>query len=506
MIAAAYARYSTSNQTDNSIAYQLAEIQKYAVANDITLVATYADEAFSGTNTDRPEFQRMVRDARAGKFKAVVIYDISRGSRDVSDWFSFRKTMMMLGVQVIAATQRLGDITKSDDFLVELISVGLGQREVLETRTKSINGVAVRANEGVFLGGTPPLGYDIIDQQYVVNPTEAAMVKKIFQLYASGSSYNDILAALGKNAIGKHGRPIGKNSLYGILNNERYIGVYTWNKRHTKFFRKWAGGELNENVVRIEDRIPAIIDKHTWEEVQKRMNNNKRNASAKAKETYLLSGLIECECCGSMYVGHCSKNSRGYKTRYYVCGNKYRTKSCQNPNVNADRLEAVVLDGVKDYLKQTDYRAISDEINRQIRAASKSCEAEKKEIQSIDWKLANGMRAILNGMDYPELRDEMDKLRVRKSELANVIELTSRPAPEVTPEQIESVFDAAREALNSDAPKLAVQTCVQKIYAHTDGSFAIDIGVHTNGCGSAKQVICTTIPWLFKRIIIPAPK
>lgn len=76
-----------------------------------------------------------------------MIYDVTRGSRDVGGWFTFRKTMLMLGVQVIAATQALGDITNSNDFLVELLSVGMGQREVLETRQKSINGVAVKAHK-----------------------------------------------------------------------------------------------------------------------------------------------------------------------------------------------------------------------------------------------------------------------------------------------------------------------------------------------------------------------
>ena len=95
MKAAAYARYSTSNQTENSIEYQLTEIRKYCKAHDIVIVATFTDEALSGTNMDRPGFQSMVASASRGEFEAVVIYDISRGSRDVGDWFTFRKAMMI---------------------------------------------------------------------------------------------------------------------------------------------------------------------------------------------------------------------------------------------------------------------------------------------------------------------------------------------------------------------------------------------------------------------------
>ena len=288
MRAAAYARYSTDKQTDNSIAYQLDAIRKYCREHDITIVATFADEAESGTNTDREGFRQMVAAAGRGEFDAVVIYDVTRGSRDVGDWFTFRKAMLMLGVQVIATTQSLGDITNSNDFLLELISVGMGQREVLEARQKSINGVAVRARQGAFLGGVPPLGYDIVNGAYVVNPCEARTVRTIFAMYADGQSYNAILEAI-DGAIGKRGQPLGRNSLHSILTNERYVGTYTWNKRRVKLFRKWAGGAPNPNCVRLEGHIPAIIDNETWERVQKRMSDNKRNAVNKAKRTYLLS-------------------------------------------------------------------------------------------------------------------------------------------------------------------------------------------------------------------------
>ena len=498
MDAVAYARYSTSNQTENSIAYQLAEITKYCREQKINLVGTYTDEAESGTNTDRPGFQQMCRDARSGRFQAVVIYDISRGSRDVGDWFAFRKAMLLLGIQVIAATQKLGDLTNSNDFLVELISVGMGQREVLETRQKSINGVAVRAKDGVFLGGTPPLGYDIVNQQYVINGAEARTVRTIFSMYASGCGYGEILDAV-SGAVGKFGRPLGKNSLHSILTNERYIGVYTWNKKHTKLFRKWAGGGLNENVTRIENKIPPIIDRGTWTEVQKRMENSKRNASNKAKVEYLLSGMIECEACGAAYVGHCSTKRTGHRNRYYVCGNKYRAKSCSAPSVNADNIEQAVLEGVKSYLSSTDYQAIAAEINRQIESASKDYTAERRELVEVEKQISNGTKAILRGIDYPELQDELSRLRVRRDELHDILALAERENPTVTSEQIKAIFTAALEDLDNGNARSAIQTCVQKIYANTDGSFSVDIGVHTNGCGSAQSFLCAKKIKIFRK-------
>ncbi|MCL1829348.1 MAG: recombinase family protein [Oscillospiraceae bacterium] len=91
---------------------------------------------------------------------------------------------------------------------------------------------------------------------------------------------------------------MGKNALNAILQNERYIGIYFWNKRKMKYFGKLAGGAENPAAVRIEDAIPPIIDKDTWERVQLRMKDRKRNGANTAKQKYLLSGLIECGKCG----------------------------------------------------------------------------------------------------------------------------------------------------------------------------------------------------------------
>ena len=482
MRAAAYARFSTDRQQHNSIEYQLAEIYRYCAEHGITIVATFTDEGETGTNTARSGFQSMLEAATRGDFDAVVIYDILRGSRDVGDWFTFRKQMLHRGITVLSTADKLGDMTDGNDFLVELLTVGMGQREVLETRKKSIAGVAIKAQKGVFLGGTPPLGYTIEDGKYVIDPGEARTVRTIFELYGEGKSYDDILRAV-DGAIGKFGRPLGKNSLHSILTNERYIGVYTWNKRKVKLFRKWAGGAPNPNCVRIEGIIPEIIDKATWERVQKRMSDNKRNASNKAKRSYLLSGLIECEECGAAYVGHTSTNKKGVETRYYVCGNKYRTHTCQAKNINAAEIEGFVIDGLKRYFLELDFEAEANRIALMVNNSTPDLKAERAELASIEAKLNNGLRAILNGFDnFPELQDEMDKLRVRKGELEDIIARRSASTREVDPADIVRIFEYALDHWDDDFNTI-LREHITKIYAHADGSYSVNVGVHISGCG-----------------------
>ena len=173
---AGYARYSTDNQTDNSIEFQMRVIEQYCDEHDLDLSYRYHDDALSGTNTDRPAFRQLCIDAKNHLFDAVVIYDITRGSRDVSDWFAFRKAMDLLGIEVISTQDKLGDIMNPNDFLVELLGIGIGQHHVLQTRQKTIEGTTQRAMEGKFLGGIPPYGYDVVDQEYVINETEAKNV------------------------------------------------------------------------------------------------------------------------------------------------------------------------------------------------------------------------------------------------------------------------------------------------------------------------------------------
>jgi len=479
--AVAYARYSTDKQTENSIAFQLEAIQKYCVKNNLLLTAIFKDDAESGTNTDREGFLAMLDAARRKEFDCVVIYDVTRGSRDVADWFAFRKAMYMLGIEVVSATEQLGDITDPNNFLTELITVGIGQHQVLTTRQKSIAGVAVKAKQGAFLGGYPPLGYDIINGQYVINEQEARIIRTIFEAYASGKSYNSILELI-HGAKGKRGRPIGKNSLHSILTNERYIGVYTWNKRFQKKFGRWAGGKPNPNCVRIENFIPAIIELELWERVQERMSDNKKKSANKAKHEYLLSGLIECTNCGSIYVGHCSTNKKGYSTRYYICGNKYRTRTCNSKNINADEIETFIVQQLKAYLLETDFEEIAQYIADQVNNSSLDLSKEKKELADITMQINNGMKYILNGKDFPELEEEIDRLRVRKGELEDIIARRESNKCKVDPAKIIELFNVSMKNWDVDLKNI-IKYHVQKIYANIDGSYTVNVGVHIAGCG-----------------------
>jgi site-specific DNA recombinase len=417
--AAAYARYSTDSQDEKSIAYQMNAIEEYCLDKGYEIVDKYADEAFSGTNTNRPQFKRLLADAEDRKFDVVVVYDVTRGSRDVGDWFTFRKHMMYQNIDVESVHGHLGSYMDSDSFIAELINVGMGQREVLSNRQKSLDSKKLLAKQAKFLGGIPPFGYDVVNQQYVINEEEARVVRKIFDMYTKGKSYNEIIESIGK-VRGKTGKYLTRNSLNGILSKEIYAGTYTFNKITTRVMRKYVGRQKNENTVRIENAVPAIIDKETWNIAQTRLNDRRGRGRYHAKRDYALSGLVHCATCGATYAGQYSKNKRGYGTRYYVCTNR-RKKLCNSPWVNANNLESVVFAQIKEYFLNADYEELADCVISAYEKSIPTQEKERHELAEIERKIHNGVKAMLNGMDIAEMKEEINRLKMRKIELEETI-------------------------------------------------------------------------------------
>lgn len=418
-----YVRFSTDKQA--STAEQMAAIEKYCRKNDIELVGFQVDESLTGTNTNREGFQKIMAAAKEHAFDAVIIYDITRGSRDVADWFNFRKDMQQYGIRVISTMDRLGDINDPNDFLTELLSVGIGQHLVLTTRIKSMDGISTRAESGKFCGGYPPLGYQIKDGNYEIDEQEARAVRQIFAMYAAGSSYKAIITWLAHEGYrGKRGRPIGQNSLYEILRNERYIGTYSWNKRQVKYMSKWAGGKRRDDAIIIEDAIPRIIDQDTWMRVKERMENNKKNITNKSSSNreYLLAGLLRCAKCGGTFVGVTTTNKKGIEYKFYSCGNKKRLHNCDAKNIAANDIEPLLVNMLKHAL--TNGRIIENTADMILQSRDgRNSQLVKldQELLSIEQKIENIIKSLEDGLDSSSLRTRLIENEQKKKALETQI-------------------------------------------------------------------------------------
>jgi len=468
MRAAAYARYSTDQQQHTTIIAQIKAITDYCLKNNLDLVNSFVDEGRSGTNMNRAGFSGLLAAARSRSFDAVVIYDISRGSRDVVDWFQFRKEMMALDIKVFSCTENLGDISRPGDFLTEVVTVALGQHQVLQSREKSAAGKRVRAQQGLFCGGVAPLGYQIVDGRYTIVEHEAAGVRMAFKWYAAGKSYKDIAAQFRKmGVIGRRGQFITNNTLYFILRNERYCGVYKWFEEEVRCMHKWVGRPGKEPI-RIDDVIPRIVDDETWEKVQIRMAANKHNTlnNSRVGRQYLLTGLLRCADCGGAYVG-LTTTSKGKEYQWYTCNNKKRFHTCKARNVRMEKLDTLLVSLLTDSILNGEMieKTADAIIDSRVEHAGASLEDLRREVAAIETKKRNLMKTLEDGFDSQSVRDRVGELEAQQKILSDQIK---EAAPSTDIDRTVLIARLHRDAKRLIDDPSATRELLQEYVLHVD--------------------------------------
>ena len=302
--AAAYARYSSDNQREESIEAQLRAIKEYCNRNNMQIVKIYTDEARSATTDDRPSFIQMIKDSELGLFDAVIVHKLDRFSRDRYDSAFYKRQLKKNGVRLISVLEPLDDSPES--IILESVLEGMAEYYSRNLAREVMKGMKETALQCKHTGGRPPLGYDVAnDKTYIINEHEARIVRTIFEMYAAGKGYSEIIHVLNSQGYKTQtGRPFGKNSIHDILKNEKYRGVYIFNRSASKINgkRNHHKSKNEDEIIRIEGGMPRIISDEIWEAVQKRMEKNKKGANS-AKEIYLLSGLIYCGKCGDAMTG-----------------------------------------------------------------------------------------------------------------------------------------------------------------------------------------------------------
>lgn len=138
---------------------------------------------------------------------------------------------------------------------------------------------------------------------------------------------------------------------------------------------------------------------------------------------------------------------------------------------------------MKAYFLEADFDEIGRTCAEAINSASDDLTKERAELAKVEQQISNGMKAILGGMEFPELEDEIGRLRVRKAELQDIIAHKASNERKANPDEISAMFRDALEHWDDAHIKNIIQTFVEKIYAHGDGSVTVHVGVHISGCG-----------------------
>ena len=334
----------------NSLDAQREACEAYIVSQKqegwIALPDVYNDGGISGGTLERPALQRLLADIEAGRIDVVVVYKIDRLSRALMDFAKLVEVFDLHSVTFVSVTQQFNTTTSMGRLTLNiLLSFAQFEREVTGERIR--DKIAASRKKGMWMGGHPPLGYDVVDRKLVVNREEAALVRHIFERFLHAGSATLLMNEL--NAAGhttkswttrsgtmRPGRPFDKGVLYKLLNNRVYLGKAVHKG-------KSYPGEHQ-----------AIIDAPIWDKVHSILSENarRRGNHVRAATPALLKGLIRCASCNrAMTPSHARKNGRRY--RYYVCQSAIKNGhvSCPVRSLPAGEIEEAVLVQVRALLR-----------------------------------------------------------------------------------------------------------------------------------------------------------
>jgi len=461
--AAIYARVSTEMQSRASIDDQIRKCCQYAEAHGLKILEEhiYRDEALSGVGADRPALKRILQLALsvAPPFGAILVDDTSRLSRTTEDALSIFKRLNFAGVQLIAVSQGITSDDEQSEMLVTVHGLvdSLYVRELAKKTHRGMEGLALR---GLHTGGRI-FGYDTVSlgegagKKLIVNPSEAAIVKRIFELSASGNS----LKAITKTLNAEHVPPprpradrVGgewcPTAIREMLKNELYIGNVVWNRSK---FVKVPGTNKRQRRPRPESEWLrasnpelAIVPADLWSAVRARFTAlpgiwgypQSRGLAPRAMTSpYLFSGLLKCGECGANLI--IATGGGTHRHKKYACSRRFNRGGCQNDlYIRRDDLEELLLGKLQGELLRPeviDYAV--EEFQRQLEVALTSISGDLGGMRQRKGRLEAEISRLVSAVaEAGHSRSMLEEIGRKEAELHAI----SDRLLSATPESIES--------------------------------------------------------------------
>lgn len=455
--AAIYARYSSDRQTEQSIEGQLRVCHEFAKANDIKIIDEYIDRAMTGTNDNRPAFQKMLSDSdKPCPWDIVLVYAIDRFGRNSIEIAINKHRLEKNGKVLISATQRTStniDGTKNlDGILLENVLIGLAEYYSAELAVKIKRGLKESWSKGQYTGGNLAYGYKLNNKKVEIDRDQAEVVLTMFNMYANGHNAQEIIDVLHKKGITHKGKPFLPNAIYGMLHNEKYIGKCVFN------------GETYTNI------YPAIVPLDLFEKVQGMLTHNRLGQKSREVD-FLLKGKLYCGYCGKKMNGESGTSHTGKVMYYYKCAARKKKKdNCNKQTVPKEFIENKVLDIAMDlFTNKVNLNIIADEIMRVVNKSKqeqsilKLLQQQKHEAEK---SLKNVMTAIEQGIitattknRVTELENEIDGLQAKiLAEECNLQNQVSR----------EDIMEYLTNGVRQSSPQVLIDILVNKIELYDD--------------------------------------
>ena len=449
-----YARYSSDNQREESIEGQLRECNAFAQRNDIQIVGTYIDRAFSARTDNRPDFQRMIKDSANGSFDTVIVWKLDRFARNRYDSALYKSFLRKNGVKVISATEVIADT--AEGILLESLLEGLAEYYSADLAEKVIRGLTENALKCKFNGGTLPLGYTIdSEQHFQIDPLTAPAVLEAFKRYAEGISMTEIAEEMNTKGLRSvFGGKIGVDMVTRMLKNRRYIGEYKY-----------------RDIVHPHG-IPAIIPQELFDSVQRRMATNKKApAKHKAEDEYLLTTKLRCGKCDRFMVGESGKSKNSTVYRYYKCVGVKQHKGCDKKTVRKDWIEDFVVKQIEKVLSDDALlENIADTIMEIQSRENTVLPMLRKQYADLQRGIDNLLNAIQQGIVTPSTKQRLEDLENQMSDISVQIIKEEMSKPLLTKNQILFWFHRFRKynTHRLDHKRRLIDSFINAIYLYDD--------------------------------------
>ncbi len=354
-ICAVYTRKSTEEGLDQN--FNSLDAQRDACENFIASQKSegwvlsrerYDDGGFSGGNMDRPGLKKLLDDVRSGLVDIIVVYKIDRLSRSLADFAKLVEIFDEHKVTFVSVTQSFNTTTSMGRLTLNiLLSFAQFERELAGERVR--DKIAASRQRGIWMGGMPPLGYDVIERKLIPNPVEAQIVQEIFKRFAALPSMATLVRDLRvkgvttkawttSKGIERKGKPITKGFVYKLFKNPVYIGVAAYKGNQYP-------GEHQ-----------AIIDQGLWDTVQELLRAGDKHikggiAPRKTKAPSILRGLLFSPEGRAFTPGWTSKGAKQY--RYYINTDaiKLGKEACEVQRIPAGEIEGVVVEKIRSFLR-----------------------------------------------------------------------------------------------------------------------------------------------------------
>ena len=418
-----YARYSSTNQTEQSIEGQVHVCEDYAKRSNIIIVDSYIDRAISGTTDERESFQKMLKDSNNKKWNYVLVYKLDRFARNKYEAAIHRKHLKDNGIKLLSAMENIPETPEG--VLLESLLEGMNQYFSEELAQKVSRGLHESRMKGHCIGSVP-YGYIKENKKLYISQEEAEILTRIYKDYANGKTILQICRDLENENITNKGQRFIPQTIRHFLQRKLYTSEY----------------EINGN--QYNNIYPQIITNELFIKVKERMDKNRYGCRKDNHEIFRLKDKIFCGYCNKKMYPVSAISSNGQHLRYYNCiGTK--KDNCNNKRMYKDFIEGVIDKFlIEQFNTPKNLEILTEkifEVHKKRMSSNTSLNTLKNDLQKVNTAIANIMSAIEKGIFTETTKARLEEHEKNKKELQEkVIIEQSKERYELKKEDIQYFF------------------------------------------------------------------